>query len=606
MLAPANPSARANAQEQQASQAAQGAVTANPDQDLFGIVIRDPFYEWNTDPVKYPDAANKTALEEEAKELQALGAKWVRMEFFADYDGSVAPGDINWAKYDYFIQELAPKYGLKVLALLNVGMVSYNGKTVRTVAFNDPPDGGGTDPNDGSNHFIRVFTGRAQEIAARYGTAISAYEIINEPNISYDMWVDSHLKGAEIKPDRYSALLASAYRAIKGVAPQAEVITGGIMIGSPPEGKDHDEFDYLYQMYVSQWTERYRQSDSPHRPGWNSVPWDGVAMHPYFLETGELFTILKDFTRKLRDRGDYHSKLWITEIGAEAPPPDGPQSTPTVAEQQQAGYLRALYSGILNDPELKANVAHVFWFKYEDFVPGDYTHNYGLVRLAENDAHNNYATSGKVWVHKLAYRVYQELAFGHAVTDPLTGDEITGTQEYFPETGQAIAPEFVDYWRNRGGLGLFGYPISRPTMLNGYLSQFFERAVFEYHPEYAGTSSEVLLRLVGDEYARSLSMAFSLADQSTVAPDRVYFPQTEHSLGGPFLKYWSENGGLAIYGYPISEEITEVSPTNGQTYTVQYFERNRFEYHPEVAGTPFEVQLGLLGANLLKQDLWWR
>jgi hypothetical protein len=61
-----------------------------------------------------------------------------------------------------------------------------------------------------------------------------------------------------------------------------------------------------------------------------------------------------------------------------------------------------------------------------------------------------------------------------------------------------------------------------------------------------------------------------------------------------------------VYGYPISEEITEVSPTDGQLYTVQYFERNRFEHHPEKAGTPYEVQLGLLGANMLQETLWWR
>jgi hypothetical protein len=28
---------------------------------------------------------------------------------------------------------------------------------------------------------------------------------------------------------------------------------------------------------------------------------------------------------------------------------------------------------------------------------------------------------------------------------------------------------------------------------------------------------------------------------------------------------------------------------------VQYFERNRFEYHPENVGTDYEVQLGLIG-----------
>ncbi len=183
------------------------------------MVMRDPFYEYNTDPVNYPNATNRTALERQAMELAAAGVKWVRMEFFADYDGSVKAGDINWAKYDWFIKELAPKYGLKVLALLNVGMVSHEGQTLRTLALNDPPDGAGSDPGDGSNHFIRVFTGRAQAIAYRYGSAISAYEIINEPNISWDLWQDSRLGSAEMRPERYSALITSAYRGIKTIAP---------------------------------------------------------------------------------------------------------------------------------------------------------------------------------------------------------------------------------------------------------------------------------------------------------------------------------------------------------------------------------------------------
>jgi hypothetical protein len=73
-----------------------------------------------------------------------------------------------------------------------------------------------------------------------------------------------------------------------------------------------------------------------------------------------------------------------------------------------------------------------------------------------------------------------------------------------------------------------------------------------------------------------------------------------------FLRFWQQTGGLEVYGYPISEEVTEVSPTDGRLYTVQYFERNRFEYHPEHAGTRYEVMLGLLGANLLKTNTWWR
>ena len=569
------------------------------------MVMRDPFYEYNTDTVNFPNASNRTALERQAAELAAAGVKWVRMEFFADYDGSVKAGDINWAKYDWFIKELAPKYGLKVLALLNVGMVSHEGQTLRTLAFNDPPDSGGADPGDGSNHFTRVFTGRAQAIAYRYGTAISAYEIINEPNISWDLWLDSRLRSAEITPERYSALLANAYKAIKTISPTSEVITGGLLIGSPPEGQDHDQFDYLYQLYVSPWVDKYRAGGYSQNAGWNVVPWDGVALHPYFLESQKLFALLKDFARKLRDRGDAKSKLWITEVGAQAEPPDDPTAEPSLQEKDQAYYLRQVYTGILNDPELKANVPHVFWFKYEDFVPGNYTHNYGLVRLAESPNKEAYSPTGKVAVHKLAYNTYQEIALGHTLTEALDeGEARLKNLIYFPETQQAIAPEFSAYWLEKGGIERFGYPISRPVMLGGYLSQFFQRAVFEHHPEYAGTPSEVLLRLLGNEYTEG--RPYEKADASSVQGDRMYFPETEHTLGRSFLKFWQENGALAVYGYPISEEVSEVSPTDGQTYTVQYFERNRFEYHPESAGTPHEVQLGLLGANMLKSKLWWR
>ena len=113
------------------------------------------------------------------------------------------------------------------------------------------------------------------------------------------------------------------------------------------------------------------------------------------------------------DRGDFKSRIWITEVGAEAQPASSPDQPPSQPEIDQAYYLNAIYSGILDNSELHHNVAHVFWFKYEDFVPGDYTDNYGLVRLAENDTHNDYSPTGAVYIHKLAYKTYQELALGY-------------------------------------------------------------------------------------------------------------------------------------------------------------------------------------------------
>src|SRR5207248_1128611 len=73
-----------------------------------------------------------------------------------------------------------------------------------------------------------------------------------------------------------------------------------------------------------------------------------------------------------------------------------------------------------------------------------------------------------------------------------------------------------------------------------------------------------------------------------------YFPPTGHSTQGRFLAYWESRGGLAQFGYPLSEEVSELSPVDGKTYTMQYFERAIFELHPENE-EPYDVLLSLLG-----------
>src|SRR4051812_31149832 len=78
----------------------------------------------------------------------------------------------------------------------------------------------------------------------------------------------------------------------------------------------------------------------------------------------------------------------------------------------------------------------------------------------------------------------------------------------------------------------------------------------------------------------------ALADESC-----DYYQETGHSLCDIFRNYWNQNGGLPVFGYPIDDQHTE----NG--LTVQNFERQRFEYHPEFANSPYEVELGRLGAE---------
>ena len=79
----------------------------------------------------------------------------------------------------------------------------------------------------------------------------------------------------------------------------------------------------------------------------------------------------------------------------------------------------------------------------------------------------------------------------------------------------------------------------------------------------------------------------------------TFYAETGHHLCGDFKAYWELNGGLPVFGYPLTDELSEVNFDTGQTYTVQCFERARFEWHPENAGTPYAVLLGRLGAQIL-------
>ncbi len=188
----------------------------------------------------------------------------------------------------------------------------------------------------------------------------------------------------------------------------------------------------------------------------------------------------------------------------------------------------------------------------------------------------------------------------------------TATRLYFKETGHSLQGTFKKYWDKYGGLAQFGYPWTEefeevnPSDGKTYVVQYFERARFEFHPEHAGTFYEILLGLLGNQLTeqRRGEQAFQRLPQMSGNKDMYYFQETGHTLRGAFKKYWDANGGLPIYGFPTSEEFQEINPSDGQLYTVQYFERNRFEYHPKNAGSKYEVLLGLLGNQLMKQKGW--
>jgi hypothetical protein len=170
---------------------------------------------------------------------------------------------------------------------------------------------------------------------------------------------------------------------------------------------------------------------------------------------------------------------------------------------------------------------------------------------------------------------------------------------YFAETQHNMCGDFQSYWNTYGGLAIFGFPITEPFQENGVTTQYFERARFESHPGTDAAHFNVLLGLLGDEVtAGRQAEAPFVATTANPSTDCTFYAATGHNLCGGFQAYWNKYGGLAVYGYPISEELQEKNLDTGQTYTVQYFERGRFEWHPGEWPERFDVELGRLGSQV--------
>src|SRR5713226_2821691 len=175
--------------------------------------------------------------------------------------------------------------------------------------------------------------------------------------------------------------------------------------------------------------------------------------------------------------------------------------------------------------------------------------------------------------------------------------------KFFDITGHNVAQPFLDFFKAHGDLTVFGYPRTEVIQEDGGTVQYFQRARFELHPENP-KPFQVQLMLLGD-ILTTPRRPFPQTKPFTPTADHVFYPQTGHSLSFGFLKFFNTYGGLDAFGYPISEELQEANNDgSSRVYSVQYFQRARFEYHPEHAGTQYEVELGLLGDQQIQAKGW--
>lgn len=186
---------------------------------------------------------------------------------------------------------------------------------------------------------------------------------------------------------------------------------------------------------------------------------------------------------------------------------------------------------------------------------------------------------------------------------------VQAAQRCFAETGYCIDGRIREFWEQNGGLPVFGFPIAPQEQVtiegNTIAVQRFERNRIELHPNNQRPYDVQLGRLGVDRLQQQGRDWFGFAKSGDTGGCRV-FAETGHAVCGKILQAWRSNGlqldskraiseaeSLALFGLPISGIITETL-SNGKQYQVQWFERARFELHPENAA-PYDVLLGLLG-----------
>lgn len=186
-------------------------------------------------------------------------------------------------------------------------------------------------------------------------------------------------------------------------------------------------------------------------------------------------------------------------------------------------------------------------------------------------------------------------------------------QRCFPETGYCISGRMLEFWEQNGGLTAFGFPITRQqqeTIEGRELQvQWFERNRLELHPENERPYDVLLGRLGGP----TVEQLGPQARQEPRAGCR-YFAETGFNVCDAILTTWRASGieldgqpgsseaeSLALWGLPLTGEV-EQTLSDGNTYTVQWFERARFERHP-ANPPPYNILPGLLGVEVKQPQL---
>jgi hypothetical protein len=186
-------------------------------------------------------------------------------------------------------------------------------------------------------HDMADFREFITALATRYKGKVAAYEIWNEPNLSYE-W-------GYLTPDpvAYTQMLQVAYTAIKAADPDALVITGGLSTAGDGSPTAYGDLDFLRGMYGAG-AKGYFDAFGSHPYAFGRSPHE---IDPWGLSLSRV----QEQHQVMVAHGDGDTPIWITELGwvLQNNWDLGEHENISVTEEQQAQYLRQTYPKVQRD-----------------------------------------------------------------------------------------------------------------------------------------------------------------------------------------------------------------------------------------------------------------
>jgi hypothetical protein len=266
--------------------------------------------------------------EEQVRLIAEAGFTWIRQEFpwedieihgrgdFLDRRNDPAGVDA-WAKYDNIV-DLAEQYDLQIIARLSnpPAWSRAAGDEMGTYA---PPDN------------LDDFAHYAGTVAARYRGRVRYYQVWNEPNI-YPEWGEQ-----AVDPEGYTALLCTAYQAIKAADPDAVVLSGALAPTAELSWRDLSDYLFLERMYQAGAGDCF---DILTMQGYGL--WSGPTDHRRrpFIINYERNEVIREI---MVQHGDAEKAIWISEMNWNAAPEDVEPRYGRVTLDQQARWAPLAY-----------------------------------------------------------------------------------------------------------------------------------------------------------------------------------------------------------------------------------------------------------------------